>query len=76
MMTKGKKPKMMQVNVLDQGQGKLSINIKRQGFSDPEVIGILEMAKGQVQRMMRTNLEHNARFKGPFKGPFKGDDKK
>jgi hypothetical protein len=76
MMTKEKRAKMLQINVMDQGQGKLSINIRRQGFSDPEVLGILEMAKSQVQKMMRANVDHDARFKRPFKGPFKDDDKK
>ena len=51
-----KGPKMMQVNVMDQGQGKLTINIRRQGFTDPEVLGILEMAKSQVHNMMKTNM--------------------
>ena len=59
-----KKSKLMQLNVMDKGEGKLSINIRRQGFSDPEVIGILEMAKSQVQGMIRTKMGHMARFKG------------
>ena len=71
MKTKPKGPKMLQVNVMDPGQGKLSINIRRRGFSDPEVLGILEMAKNQVQRMMKTNIGHNARF-----GPGKSKDEK
>ena len=62
MKPKIKGPKMMQVNVLDQGKGKLTINIRRQGFSDPEMIGILEMAKSQIQRMMRSNVEQRAKF--------------
>ena len=62
MEQKARKPKMLQVNVMDPGQGKLTINIRRQGFSDPEVLGILEMAKSQVQNMMKTNLGHGARF--------------
>jgi len=65
-----KKPKMMQVNVMDNGQGKLTINIRRHGFSDTEAIGVLEMAKVQVQGTMRTKLEHSARFK-----PEAGDGK-
>jgi len=62
MEQKTRKPKMMQVNVMEPGQGKLTINIRRQGFSDAEVLGILEMAKSQVQHMMKSNIGHNARF--------------
>ena len=62
MEQKTRKPKMMQVNVMEPGQGKLTINIRRQGFSDAEVLGILEMAKNQVQHMMKSNIGHNARF--------------
>ncbi|RLI97898.1 MAG: hypothetical protein DRO99_02170 [Candidatus Aenigmatarchaeota archaeon] len=63
--------KMLQINVIDSGQGKLAINIRRHGFTDPEVIGILEMAKTQVQRNIKTNMEQNSRFK--FR-PDKKDD--
>jgi hypothetical protein len=68
---KPKGPKMLQVNVMDPGQGKLTINIRRQGFSDPEVLGILEMAKSQVQNMMKANVGHGPKF--GFK-PGKGKD--
>ena len=56
-MEEKKKSKMMQLNVMDQGAGKLTINIRRHGFTDHEVIGILEMAKAQVLSMMRKNVE-------------------
>jgi len=68
-----RKSKMMQVNVMDAGQGKLSINIRRHGFTDPEILGILEMAKAQVQRMIKSNVQHNTRFK--FRR-YDDDDKK
>ena len=61
MEQKARKPKMMQVNAMDAGQGKLTINIRRHGFSDHEAIGILEMAKAQVQGMIKTSMEHSAR---------------
>jgi len=73
MEQKAKKPKMMQVNVMDQGQGKLTINIRRHGFTDTEVLGILEMAKSQVQNMMKMNVGHNSRFK-PDKRNNKDDE--
>jgi hypothetical protein len=73
MESKQKGPKMMQVNVMDNGKGKLTINIRRKGFNDHEVIGILEMAKGQVLNMMKTKMEHNLRFgSGPGKGDMNG----
>ena len=72
MKAKPKGPKMMQVNVMDPGQGKLTINIRRQGFSDPEVLGILEMAKSQVQNMMKTKMGAGPEFR--FK-PDKDKDK-
>jgi len=62
MEQKASKPKMMQVNVMDPGQGKLTINIRRQGFSDTEVLGILEMAKSQVHGLMKSNIGGRPRF--------------
>jgi|GEM_PF-2427269 len=71
MERKTSKPKMMQVNVMDPGQGKLTINIRKQGFSDTEVLGILEMAKSQVHSMMKSNIGGRARF-----GPGRASGKK
>jgi hypothetical protein len=60
-----KKQKMMQVNVLEI-EGKLTINMKRKDFSNTEVIGILDLAKSQIKRGMKMNIQE--------KGTFKKDD--
>ena len=52
------KEKMMQVNVLEL-EGKLTINIKRKGFTNAEAIGVMEMAKEQMFKMIRMNPHVN-----------------
>ena len=53
-------PKMMQVNIIDIG-GKLTINVKKKGFSPAEAVGILELAKCQIRNSMR--MQKNFEFK-------------
>ena len=53
-------PKMMQVNVIDVG-GKLTINMKKKGFSPTEAIGVLELAKCQIRNSMK--VRKNFEFK-------------
>jgi hypothetical protein len=45
-------PKIMQVNIIDVN-GKLTINVKKKGFSPAEAIGILELAKCQIRNSMK-----------------------
>ena len=45
------RPKMMQINVIDTN-GKLTINVKKKGFSPIEAIGVLEIAKNQIRNHM------------------------
>ncbi len=55
-MEQKNKPKMLQVNVAYSEMGQLKINIRKQGFSDHEVIGILEMAKSQIMGMIKSRM--------------------
>jgi len=53
-------PKMMQVNIIDIN-GKLTINVKKKGFSPAEAIGIMELVKCQIRNSMR--MQKNFDFK-------------
>lgn len=44
-------PKMMQINAID-SNGKLTVNVKKKGFSPVEAIGVLEIAKNQIRNQM------------------------
>ena len=61
-MEQKREPKMLQVNAVDSGQGHLKINIKKQGFSDHEAIGVLEMAKNQVMGMIKAKVDKSTAF--------------
>jgi hypothetical protein len=47
--------KMLQVNAID-NNGKLTINVKRKGFTPAEAMGIIEMAKLQVRDTMKLGM--------------------
>ncbi len=59
-MKSEKRPKMMQVNVIDV-EGKLTINVKKKGFSPTEAIGVLDVVKCQIRNSMR--MQKNFEFK-------------
>lgn len=48
--------KMMQINVVDNA-GKLTINVKKKGFTPAEAIGVLEVAKEQI--LFQMGIKHN-----------------
>lgn len=62
MEAKRPKQKMMQVNIVDTG-GRLTINVKRKGFSPIEAIGVLEVAKNQIRNQMGMKPGFSTRFR-------------